>query len=77
VREGEERVPVREMGIGPWADFLVLARKVSPGSFYIFISFFLLFLFCFLISFITFANLVQFASNQLCKVYKIPSNILE
>jgi hypothetical protein len=49
-------------------------RSLRPFSIF---SLFLLLFFYFLISFITFANLVQIASNQLCKVSKIPSNIPE
>jgi hypothetical protein len=45
--------------------------SLGPFSIY---SFLFLFFFCFLISFITFANLVQIASNQLCKVSKIQNN---
>jgi hypothetical protein len=66
--------------VGPWA-VSGFGRKGFPGLFRgwaVFFSSFLLFfssfLFLFSISFITFANLVQIASNQLCKVYKIPSN---
>jgi hypothetical protein len=53
--------------------FLLLGRRVPRGPFYIFF-FFLFFFFYFLVSFITFANLVQIASNQLCKVSKIQNN---
>jgi hypothetical protein len=48
--------------------------KGSPGSVLYFFSSFLFFFFYFLVSFVTFANLVQIASNQLCKVSKIQNN---
>jgi hypothetical protein len=65
-------------GLNPWAVGRLRdwAEWDSWGPFHIFL-FFLLSFFCFLISLITFANLVQFASNQLCKVSKIQNNILE
>jgi hypothetical protein len=44
-----------------------------PGVCFIFFSF-PFFFFYFLVSFISFANLVQIASNQLCKVSKIQNN---
>jgi hypothetical protein len=62
---------------GPRPDS-VAGPRGSPGPFiYIFFLSFFFLLFCFLISFITFSNLVQIASNQFCKIPKIQSNILE
>jgi hypothetical protein len=62
------------LGHGP---LLELGRNVSPWPFYLFFFLSSFSFFCFLISLITFANLVQFASNHLCEVSKIPSNIPE
>jgi hypothetical protein len=45
--------------------------KGSRRPFFFSLSFFF---FCFLISFITFATLVQFASNQLLKISKVQGN---
>jgi hypothetical protein len=67
-------VPVRggkKMGRGPTS---VLGRKGPRGPFIHFQFLFFFFFFCFLISFVTFANLVQIASNQLCKVSKIQNH---
>jgi hypothetical protein len=60
----------------PWVRFLCWAEPFPSAPF----SFSFLFFFSFsvfLISLITFANLVQIASNQLCKVSKIQNNIPE
>jgi hypothetical protein len=54
------RIPVRKGFLGCRPD-LELGQIVSLGDFS---CFFLIFFFCFLISFITFANLVQIYSNQ-------------
>jgi hypothetical protein len=52
------------------------AERGCPGAlFYLFTSF-LLFFFCFLISFISFAFWLQFDSNQFLKFSKIQSNQL-
>jgi hypothetical protein len=50
-----------------WAGF-------APRGPFLFLFSLLLFLFCFLISFITFAFVTQIDSNQLCKVSKIQNN---
>jgi hypothetical protein len=55
----------------------VAGPKWFPGSIFIFILFTSFSFFCFLISFISFAYLVQIASNQLCKVSEIQNNIPE
>jgi hypothetical protein len=75
-RERGRRIPVRDLT--RWA---VGQKSGWDGTFprvhfHIFLSL-LLFFFCFLISLITFANLVQIASNQLCKVSKIQNHIPE
>jgi hypothetical protein len=72
---GEKRVSVRDPPVGPRATSPTGPNR-SPGPF-LFFFFFSLFLFQFSISFISFANLVQIASNQLCKVSKIQNNIPE
>jgi hypothetical protein len=74
-REGKEAVPVWRIPGGPWAIFAA-GPKGRHGALFIFFPF-LPFLFRFLISFITFANLVQFSSNQFVKFSKFQSNIPE
>jgi hypothetical protein len=71
VGEGERnRIPIRDLGLAGRGPFRVLGRTVPFGPF-IFFPFLFLFLFCFLDYFITFSNLNQIDSNQLCKVSKI------
>jgi hypothetical protein len=75
-RERErQRVPV---WFAYWAagHFGCWAESLPGALLYFFLSFFFFF-FYFLISFINFANLDQIASNQFCKVSKIPINIPE
>jgi hypothetical protein len=48
-----------------------------PWPLFLYFSSFLLFLFCFLIPFITFAFVTQMTSNQFVKFSKIPINIPE
>jgi hypothetical protein len=60
-------------GSGPWARSGA-GPKRFPGVRFYFYFFFSLFFFCFLYSFIHFSNLIQFDSNQLCKVSKIQNN---
>jgi hypothetical protein len=57
---------------GPRAHFCSGSNRCPLALSYF--QFLFSFLFLFSISSITFANLVQIASNRLCKVYKIPSN---
>jgi hypothetical protein len=61
---------------GPWVDSDTGPIRI-PGALFHFYFVFSFFFFCFLISLITFANLVQIASNQLCRVSKIQNNIPE
>jgi hypothetical protein len=51
------------------------ARLLPPGPFYVFSSFFL-FLFLFLISFISFANMTQIKPNHFHKFCRIHSKVL-
>jgi hypothetical protein len=69
VVSGRGRVPVRAGFLGHGL-FSILGQFVAPWPFCIF-SYFLLFLFCFLISFITFDFAIQMTSNQLLKLSKI------
>jgi hypothetical protein len=76
---GKERrgIPVRGVGRGgPWASSEAGPKRCPLALFYFYFVYFFFF-FCFLISFISFAYLVQIASNQLCKVSKIQNNIPE
>jgi hypothetical protein len=74
VREGEgPGYRFEKKDDGPWATSGAGPER-HPRPLYLFFFSFLPFLFCFLIPFITFANLVQIASNQLCKVSKIQNN---
>jgi hypothetical protein len=61
---------------GPRARFSA-GPKRCPWPFFIFCSFFLLFLFCFLISFIAFVFDIQMTSNQFVNFSKIQLNIPE
>jgi hypothetical protein len=56
---------------------LFTGPKGSRGPFYLFPFSLSFSFFCFLISFITFANLIQFAPNQFVKFLKIQGNIPE
>jgi hypothetical protein len=67
------RFGLEKLGRGPTS---VLGRKGSRGPF-IFFSFFLLFLCCFLISFITFAFDIRIDSNQFLNFSKIQHNVLK
>jgi hypothetical protein len=75
----EERkgVPFRDFSRAGCGLLAVLGRIRCPWPFCTFFSSLFFFLFCFLISLITFVNLVQIASNQLCKVSRIQNNIPE
>jgi hypothetical protein len=78
-RKGKRRVPIRLGLNGPRAYFW-FGPEGFPGSNFIFFFSFLLFFFSFshfLFPFVSFAYLVQIASNQLCKVSKIQNNIPE
>jgi hypothetical protein len=75
-RRAEERgrIPLRVLiPGGPWASSRPGPEWFPGAIFYFYFLFFFSFS-VFLISFITFANLVQIASNQLCKVSKIQNN---
>jgi hypothetical protein len=75
-RRKEKRwVPVRERRYGPRADSVTGPNRF-PGSISIFISSFLLFFFCFLISFVSFAKMHQINSNHFQKFSKNQSNDL-
>jgi hypothetical protein len=70
---GQEMDTVSVKGVPGPRDDSDTGPKGSPGSFSYF-SFSFSFLFLFSNSFITFSNLVQIDSNQLCKVSKIQNN---
>jgi hypothetical protein len=71
------KIPIRVFPSWAAGWFHFWAERVPWGPVLYFYFLFSFSFFCFLTSFITFANLIQIASNHLCEVSKIPSNIPE
>jgi hypothetical protein len=72
--EGKREVPVRRSPTGPRAA-LTSGPKCSPRGPSLFFLFSSLFFFCFLISFVTFANMLEINSNHFHKFCKIHSKV--
>jgi hypothetical protein len=65
---GFSKWAMAEIGAGP---------KDFPEAYFYFFPLFFFSFFCFLVSFISFSNLVQIDSNQLVKISKIQRNKFE
>jgi hypothetical protein len=62
---------------GPWAGSDAGLKRCPGSSFmFLFLLFFSFSVFLFLVSFISFAKMLQFNSNQFLKFYKIHSKVL-